>query len=102
MTNEEYKAVLLSFEETRRLLYKKEIDAILNSQSQKTRLVQIAVAETNHGDLEAAVITENLNATQAWDYLERSFAAPHRIAIVEVRIPTRQTPIIQGTMKEAK
>lgn len=66
----------------------------------KTRLVQIAVAETDHGDLEAAVITENLNTAQAWYYLKSSFAAPHRIAIVEVRIPVRQTPIIQGAVKE--
>ena len=67
-----------------------------------TRLVQIAVAETSDGDLEAAVITESLSLSQAWNYLENSFAAPHRMAIVEVRIPVRQVPIIPGKAKEAE
>jgi hypothetical protein len=52
--------------------------------------------------LEAAVITENLSLSQAWNYLENSFAAPHRMAIVEVRIPVRQVPIIPGKAKEVE
>ena len=82
--------------------YLEQIAALLPHISNTTRLVQIAVAETSDGDLEAAVITENLSLSQAWNYLENSFAAPHRMAIVEVRIPVRQVPIIPGKAREAK
>jgi len=82
--------------------YLEQIAALLPHISNTTRLVQIAVAETSDGDLEAAVITENLSLPQAWNYLENSFAAPHRMAIVEVRIPVRQVPIIPGKAREAK
>ena len=82
--------------------YLEQIAALFPHISKRTRLVQIAVAETSDGDLEAAVITENLSLSQAWNYLENSFAAPHRMAIVEVRIPVRQVPIIPGKAKEAE
>ena len=82
--------------------YLEQIAALFHHISNRTRLVQIAVAETSDGDLEAAVITENLSLLQAWNYLENSFAAPHRMAIVEVRIPVRQVPIIPGKSKEAE
>ena len=80
--------------------YLKQIAAVFPYLNKRTRLVQIAVAESNDGDLEAAVITESLSVSQAWNYLENSFAAPHRIAIVEVRIPVRQVPVIPGKAKE--
>jgi hypothetical protein len=80
--------------------YLEQIAALFPHISNRTRLVQIAVAESNDGDLEAAVITESLRVSQAWNYLENSFAAPHRIAIVEVRIPVRQVPVIPGKAKE--
>lgn len=80
--------------------YLEKIAAVFPYLNKRTRLVQIAVAESNDGDLEAAVITESLNVSQAWNYLENSFAAPHRIAIVEVRIPVRQVPVIPGKAKE--
>lgn len=82
--------------------YLEQIAALFPHISNRTRLVQIAVAETSDGDLEAAVITENLSLSQAWNYLENSFAAPHRMAIVEVRIPVRQVPIIPGKAKEVE
>ena len=82
--------------------YLEQIAALFPNISNRTRLVQIAVAETSDGDLEAAVITESLSLPQAWNYLENSFAAPHRMAIVEVRIPVRQVPIIPGKAKEAE
>lgn len=82
--------------------YLEKIAAVFPYLNKRTRLVQIAVAETSDGDLEAAVITENLSLPQAWNYLENSFAAPHRMAIVEVRIPVRQVPIIPGKAKEAE
>lgn len=80
--------------------YLEKIAAVFPHINERTRLVQIAVAETSDGDLEAAVITESLSLSQAWNYLENSFAAPHRMAIVEVRIPVRQVPIIPGKAKE--
>lgn len=80
--------------------YLEQIAAIFPHINERTRLVQIAVAESNDGDLEAAVITESLSLSQAWNYLENSFAAPHRMAIVEVRIPERQVPVIAGKAKE--
>ena len=80
--------------------YLEQISALFPHISNRTRLVQIAVAESNDGDLEAAVITESLSVSQAWNYLENSFAAPHRIAVVEVRIPVRQVPVIPGKAKE--
>ena len=82
--------------------YLEQIAALFPHISNRTRLVQIAVAESNDGDLEAAVITESLSVSQAWNYLENSFAAPHRIAVVEVRIPVRQVPVIPGKAKEAE
>ena len=80
--------------------YLEKIAELFPHINERTRLVQIAVAESNDGDLEAAVITESLSVSQAWNYLENSFAAPHRIAIVEVRIPVRQVPVIPGKAKE--
>ena len=82
--------------------YLEQIAEIFPHINERTRLVQIAVAESNDGYLEAAVITENLSVSQAWNYLENGFAAPHRIAIVEVRIPVRQVPVIPGKAKEAE
>ena len=81
--------------------YLEKIAELFPHINKRTRLVQIAVAESNDGDLEAAVITESLSVSQAWNYLENSFAAPHRIAVVEVRIPVRQVPVIPGKAKEA-
>jgi hypothetical protein len=80
--------------------YLEKIAELFPHINKRTRLVQIAVAESNDGDLEAAVITESLSVSQAWNYLENSFAAPHRIAVVEVRIPVRQVPVIPGKAKE--
>jgi hypothetical protein len=80
--------------------YLEKISELFPHINKKTRLVQIAVAETSDGDLEAAVITESLSLSQAWNYLENSFAAPYRMAIVEVRIPVRQVPVIPGKAKE--
>jgi hypothetical protein len=47
--------------------YLEQIAALFPHISNRTRLVQIAVAESNDGDLEAAVITERMIVRQAWN-----------------------------------